>query len=109
MVRRKPLSLHDQGLAALFANQNERHQSVGLIDVEQLPILPKQPQFPLGNRIRAQRFHLLRFGQWIGSQIFASSPKQQASLFPTKPAQVCNHRVLQRYSPNHDGAQTMED
>jgi hypothetical protein len=42
-MRSKPLSLHDQGLAALFANQNERHQSVGLIDVEQHTILTKQP------------------------------------------------------------------
>ena len=94
MVRSKPLSLYDQGLASLFANKNECHQSLSLIDVEQHPILPKQPQFPLGHRIRAQGFHLLRFGQRIGSQIFACSPQQQTSLFPTKPAQVCNHRLL---------------
>ena len=102
MVRCKPLSLHDQRLASFLSNQNERHHSVGLIDVEQHAILTKQPQFPLGHWIRAQRFHLLRFGQRIGSQIFVRSPKQQASLFPAKPAQVCNHRLLQRYRPRHN-------
>ena len=57
---REPPALHDEGISALLAHEDDGHALVGPIDVEEHSVPTEEPQLALGRRIRAERIHVPR-------------------------------------------------
>ena len=57
---REPPALHDEGVSAFFAHEDDGHPLLRPIDVEEHSVPAEEPQFALGHRIRAERFHVPR-------------------------------------------------
>src|SRR5271169_5102178 len=65
MVFRILLPLHEQRLAALLRDEDDRHHPRRRIDREQNPVLAEQPKLAAGDGIRPQRLHLASLGQRV--------------------------------------------
>ena len=57
---REPPALHDEGVSALLAHEDDGHALLRPIDVEEHSVPAKEPQLALGHQIGAERLHVPR-------------------------------------------------
>jgi hypothetical protein len=60
MMLREPPALHDEGVSALLAHEDDGHALLRPIDVEEHSVPAEEAQLALGHGIRAERLHVPR-------------------------------------------------
>lgn len=82
----EPPALHDEGVAALLAHEDDGHALLRPIHVEEHSAPAEKPQFALGHRIWPERLHVPRLDQrirfatcqdYIGPEFWSSYPSQR--------------------------------
>ena len=99
MMCRKPPALHDEGVSALLAREDDGDAALRSIDVEEDAMPAEEPQLTLGHGIGAEGLHVPRLGQRIRLEPPRRLLQHSATRLPAKGAQVVDHRLLEQDPP----------
>src|SRR5438270_13674189 len=100
-VLSKLLSLYDQCLAPLLADEDDRHCLRWFIHVEEPPVLAEKAQLAPRYGVWPQGLHLARFDQRVFLQALEGLFQELPSVPFPEPAEVIDHGLLQLHTPRH--------
>lgn len=104
MVFLKLLAANEQGIAPFFAGQDNRDGLCWLVEAEKQPVLAKEAQFPLRDRIGAKRLHVPRILAGIFSEPLLRRLENFTAFFFTEPLEIADDGLSQCNFPSHAGS-----
>lgn len=99
MMLREPPALHDEGVSALLAHEDDGHEPLRSIDVEEHSVPAEEPQLALGHRIWAERLHVPRLDQRIRFESPCRLLQHRSTRLRAKGPEVVDGRLLEQYPP----------
>src|SRR5262249_44134976 len=94
IVTSKLLSLDNERVSALLADEHDGGHSGRAIEIEQDPVFAEESQLALCDGIRPQGLEVPCLGRRVRSQYLFGRREQEPAVLAAKPAEVVDHRCL---------------